>query len=407
MNTNSEIRYRWIILSLLFAATTINYFDRIVLSVLLPEIKKELTISPVNYGYILGAFQLTYTIGLLSAGYVIDRLGTKLGYLLSILLWSIAGAMHGICGSGFCLATWRGMLGLSASGNFPAAIKSVSEWFKIDDRAFATSLFNSGSSISSIVGPPLIAAIALMTGWRFTFVVFGTLGILLVGLWQFLYRKPPIANSDNIPAEHSKIKWSLLLKEKQTWGIMLGKFFTDPVWWFYLYWMPDYLNTQRDFDLKGIAIAIPMIYTLATLMGFVGGWFPGNLMRRGWSVGKARKTTMMISALFLPISAMAVVAQNPWLAILLVSLACGAHNSWSANIFTLCSDCFPSKTVGSVTGLAGFAGGLGGIIFSALIPGFVVQYFGYMPVFILMGFLHPLAYIMISIFIKEVKQVQI
>ena len=396
--------YRWVILSLLFAGTTINYLDRTVLSVLLPVIQKEIVISPVVYGYILSAFQFTYTLGLLVVGFVIDRLGTKLGYLLSIFLWSIAGAMHGFCGTGFCLAGWRGALGLTASGNFPAAIKSVAEWFNIQDRAFATSLFNSGSSISSIIGPPIIAAIALAAGWRSAFFAFGGVGFIILILWHIFYKKPETKHS---PGEAIKIPWSELLRHRETVGIMLGKFLTDPVWWFYLYWMPTYLNTQRGFDLKGIAIAIPLIYMIATLVGFVGGWTPGYLMRLGWSVDRARKTTMLVSALMLPISALAVFAANPWVAIVLVSMACGAHNSWSANIFTLCSDCFPAKAVASVTGLGGFAGGIGGILFSALIPGFLVQYFGYVPVFILMGFLHPLAFIVIKVFIKTIKQVEL
>ncbi len=404
MSYKNKNTYRWVILSLLFAGTTINYLNRNVLSLLLPVIQKEIPISPVVYGYILSAFQFTYTLGLLVVGFVIDRLGTKLGYLLSILLWSIAGAMHGLCGTGFCLAGWRGALGLTASGNFPAAIKSVAEWFQIKDRAFATSLFNSGASISSIIGPPLIAAIALAAGWRSAFFVFGGIGFILFIFWQIFYKQP---ETSYISAEKIKIPWSELLRHKESIGIMLGKFLTDPVWWFYLYWMPTYLNTQRGFDLKGIAIAIPLIYTLATLMGFIGGWAPGYLMRLGWSVDRARKSTMLVSALLLPISACAVFAANPWVAIILVSLACGAHNSWSANIFTLCSDCFPAKTVASVTGLAGFAGGIGGILFSALIPGFVVQYFGYVPVFIFMGILHPLAFIVIKFFIKTIRQVEL
>jgi ACS family hexuronate transporter-like MFS transporter len=176
---------------------------------------------------------------------------------------------------------------------------------------------------------------------------------------------------------------------------MIGKFLTDPVWWFFLYWMPTYLDTQRGFDLKSIAIAIPLIYIVATLMGFVGGWMPGYLMKKGWTVEKARKSVMMFSALLLPFTVYAVFAENHWITIILVGVACGAHNSWSANIFTMCSDCFESEQVGSVTGIAGFAGGLGGVLLSALIPGFVVQYFGYIPVFVLMGVLHPLAYVFV------------
>jgi len=401
MNNNHSGNFRWIVIVMLFAATTINYLDRIVLSVLLPEIKKEITINPMIYGFILSAFQFTYTIGLFAAGFIIDRFGTKLGYLLSMIFWSLAGAMHGLAGGGYSLAAWRALFGFTAAGNFPAAIKSVAEWFKVEDRAFATSLFNSGSSISSIIGAPLIAAIALGAGWRPTFVIFGGAGLLLAVIWQIVYKKPAVQMSERTNNEPSeKISRAQLLKNKNAIGIMVGKFLTDPVWWFYLYWMPTYLNTQRGFDLKGIAIAIPLIYTVATLMGYLGGWFPGYLMRRGWSVGKARRLAMLLSALMLPVTSFAVFSQSPWTAILLVSLACGAHCSWSANIFTMCSDCFPSKDVGSVTGLAGFAGGLGGIILSALIPGFVVQYFGYVPVFVLMGILHPLAYLFIKFFVK-------
>ena len=396
-------RYRWIILALLFAGTTINYMDRIVLSVLLPVIKEDISITPLAYGYITSAFQFTYMIGLLLFGLVIDRIGTKLGYLMSIVLWSITGAMHGLCGSGWCLAGFRGAFGLAAAGNFPAAIKSVGEWFKIDDRSFATSLFNAGASISSIIGPPLIALAALTLGWRWAFALFGAIGAILAIFWQ-LYYKTPHKQAIVVEEKSEKIGWRQLLKHKETLGIMIGKFLTDPVWWFYLFWMPDYLNTQRGFDLKGIAIAVPLIYTIATLMGFVGGWFPGFLMRRGLSVGKARKRIMLISALILPATSLAVFADNVWLAIVLVALACGAHNSWSANIFTLCSDCFPGKAVGSVTGLAGFAGGIGGILLSGLLPGFVVQNFGYAPIFVLMGILHPLAFLFIKYFVKSGAQ---
>jgi len=393
-------RTRWIILALLFAGTTINYMDRIVLSVLLPVIKEDIHITPIAYGYITGAFQFTYTIGLLLFGLVIDRFGTKLGYLISILLWSITGALHGLCGSGWCLAGNRAAFGLAASGNFPAAIKSVAEWFKIEDRSFATSLFNAGSSISSIIGPPLIALVAIAFGWRWGFILFGGIGFFLALFWGIFYKTPNMHQAV-AGAATEKPSWSQLLKHKQMLGIMIGKFLTDPVWWFYLFWMPNYLNTQRGFDLKGIAVAVPLIYAIATLMGFIGGWLPGFWIRRGLSVDKARKRIMLISALFLPVTSLAVFAVNPWLAILLVALACGAHSSWSANIFTLCSDCFPARAVGSVTGLAGFAGGLGSILLSALVPGFVVQYFGYAPIFILMGILHPLAFMFIKYFVTS------
>jgi ACS family hexuronate transporter-like MFS transporter len=403
MNQNYKSNYRWVILFLLFAATTINYLDRIVLSVLIPEIKKDLAISDIDYGHILSAFLLMYTLGFLIVGRIIDRLGTKLGYLLSIVTWSISAAMHAVCHSSLCLGIWRGALGITESGNFPAAIKAVSEWFQVKDRAFATSLFNSGASIASIIGPPMIVAIYLQSSWRWTFFVFGLMGFILVAIWNFAYKTPSISVNNN--PQNSKgekaLPWRLLLRRRETYGIMIGKFLTDPVWWFYLFWMPNYLSSQRGFDLKEIALAIPLIYINATLLSWVGGWFPGYLIKQGWDVFRARKLVMLISAACLPVTAFAVLAGNPWTAILLVSLACGAHSSWSANIFTLSSDCFPSRAVGSVTGLAGFAGGLGGLIIATLAPGYIVTYFGYVPVFIMMGVLHPLAYIAIKVMVKK------
>jgi ACS family hexuronate transporter-like MFS transporter len=405
----SETNYRWVILSLLFIATTINYSNRIVLSVLIPEIKRELNINDISFGHIISAFQITYTLGFLAAGKFIDWIGTRWGYLLSIFFWSIAATMHSLCGTPFCIAAWRGILGFTESGNFPAAIKSVSEWFPIHERAFATSLFNSGASISSIIGPPIIVMIALAAGWRWAFFTFGMIGIVLALIWPFAYKMPK-RNYDNVTNTNSlqkKYKWRLLLRYKETYGIMFGKFLTDPVWWFYLYWIPNYLDSQRGFHLKDIAIAVPLIYIIATLLGFVGGWFPGYLMQRGWSIGKARKTTMLICALLLPISATAVIVKNPWITILLVSLACSAHNGWSANIFTLVSDCFPSFAVGSVTGLAGFAGGLGGLLIATLAPGYIITYFGYIPIFFLMGILHPLAFVGITLLIRKVRVIDI
>lgn len=406
MENDYRTNYRWVILALLFAATTVNYLDRIVLSVLLPAIRDDLALTPKTYGYILSAFQFTYTIGLLLVGNVVDRLGTKLSFIVSILLYSVAGALHGLCGTAFCLATWRGVFGIAASANFPASIKAVSEWFKIKDRAYATALFNSGSSISQIIGPPIIAAVALASGWKITFVIFGAVGLGLVLFIQAFYKKPAEIIDEQISLT-AKIGWGKLLKHREAYGIMLGKFLTDPVWWFYLYWMPTYLNDERGFNLKAIGLAIPVIYILATLMGIVGGWIPKKLMAMGWDVDRARKTTMLGSAALFPFTIIAVFAGNPWIAIVLVSVACGAHNTWSANIFTLSSDCFPSKAVGSMTGLGGFAGGLGGIFFSALIPGFIIEYFGYVPVFILMGIMHPLAYVAIKLLIKQVRQIEI
>lgn len=396
--------YRWIILTLLFAATTVNYFDRIVLNVLVKDIKADLSLSDLQYGYIVTAFRFTYACGFLIAGRAVDWLGTKLGYLISILLWTISACMRGVGSSLSMLCFWQGTFGVAASGNFPAAIKSVTEWFPARQRSLATSLFNSGPSIALVVGPPIVALLMTGTGsWRWTFIIVGLTGFVLAAIWPFVYRQPKhlaVFNSANTQSKQT-IKWSRLLKHKETYGLMIGKFCTDPVWWFYIAWLPNYLYDKRNFDIKEIAIALPLIYGIAIILGNIAGWAAGYLIRKGLHPRIARKRVMFACALCMPFSALAVLADNPWVAILLVSLACSAHNGWSANIFTLVGDCFDSTAVGSVTGLIGFAGGMGGVLIAGLAPAFIIQYIGYTPIFMLMGILHPIALIFVHLFIKQ------
>lgn len=402
--------YRWVILTLLFVATTINYFDRIVLNVLVKDIKADLSLSDLQYGYIVTAFRFTYACGFLIAGRAVDWLGTKLGYLTAILLWSLSALLRGVGRSLSMLCFWQGSFGVAASGNFPAAIKSVTEWFPARQRSLATSLFNSGPSIALVVGPPIIALIMSGTdNWRWTFIIVGLTGFILAAVWPILYRQPKhLTVLNSIHTQNNKtIKWSRLLKHKETYGIMIGKFCTDPVWWFYIAWLPNYLYDKRDFNINEIAIALPIIYGIAIVLGNIAGWAAGYLIRKGLHPRVARKRVMFVCALFMPLSALAVFADNPWVAILLVSLACSAHNGWSANIFTLVGDCFDSTAVGSVTGLIGFAGGIGGVLIAGLVPAFIVQYFGYVPIFILMGVLHPVAIVFVHLFIKKGELIEV
>lgn len=402
--------YRWIILTLLFAATTVNYFDRIVLNVLVKDIKADLSLSDLQYGYIVTAFRFTYACGFLVAGRAVDWLGTKLGYLVSILLWTISACMRGVGSSLSLLCFWQGTFGVAASGNFPAAIKSVTEWFPARQRSLATSLFNSGPSIALVVGPPIVALLMTGTGsWRWTFIIVGLTGFVLAAIWPFVYRQPKHLAVFNSPDTNNKqtIKWSRLLKHKESYGLMIGKFCTDPVWWFYIAWLPNYLYDKRNFDIKEIAIALPLIYGIAIILGNIAGWAAGYLIRKGLHPRIARKRVMFACALCMPLSALAVLADNPWAAILLVSLACSAHNGWSANIFTLTGDCFDSTAVGSVTGLIGFAGGMGGVLIAGIAPGFIIQYFGYTPIFMLMGILHPIALICVHLFIKQGEPIKV
>jgi ACS family hexuronate transporter-like MFS transporter len=400
-------KYRWVILFLVFLATMINYADRIVLGVTSTELKEALSLNDIQYGYVLTAFSTLYAVGFLIAGKVIDRLGTKLGYLLSMVLWSLSGAFTGLSRGLGSLLFWRGALGITESGNFPAAIKAVAEWFPPKQRALATSLFNSGPHISLVLGPPLIAVLTLSVGWRWAFIIIGLAGLPLAIAWHFLYRHPEhldLKAAGAAAAGGESYGWVSLLRKKSTWGIMIGKFCTDPVWWFYIFWLPPFLNQKYGFDIKQIGWSMPAIYAIAILLANLAGWYTGHLMeRKGWADYKARKWVMMLCAACLPVTVLSAFTPHPVVVILLVALAAGAHSGWSANIFTLVSDSVPAQSVGSVTGMAGFAGGLGGIVIASLLPGFIVQNFGYTPILLLMGVLHPIAFLAIHLTIKPEK----
>jgi MFS transporter, ACS family, hexuronate transporter len=371
-NTNS---YRWVVLSLLFAATTINYLDRIVLGIMLPEIRKEMQLDNEAYGFITGAFQIAYTAGFLLAGKFIDRFGTKIG----------------------------SMLGLGEAGNFPAAVKSVAEWFPQKDRAFATGIFNAGTNVASMVGPPLFVVLAQWYGWRACFLLTGGLGILWLVAWMAIYRAPAAGKEAELGGP-PRVGWMDALRSRQTWGFALGKFLTDPVWWFYLYWLPPYLYDVRKFNMTEVGWALPVIYLMADFGSVGGGWLSGYLMRRGWDTMKARRGAMAVCAFSMPVAAMAAFAVSPVLAIGLVSLATAAHQGWSANLFTITSDTFPKEAVGSVTGIGGCAGGIGGFLFSAVIPGFITTHFGYTPMFILMGTMHVIAWLTIFPLLRKQEE---
>jgi ACS family hexuronate transporter-like MFS transporter len=394
---------QWRVLALLFFATTINYMDRIVFSVLLPVIRLDLHINPEQYGYLTGAFQAAYTAGFLALGKFIDRFGTRIGYAAAIAWWSLAAALHGFAGSFVSLGFWRAMLGLGEAGNFPAAVKATAEWFPKKDRAFATGCFNAGSNVASMVGPPIFFAVQKSFGWRTCFLITGGLGFVWLVFWWLLYHLPPNAQAEE--AKEPAIGWAQALRYRETWGFTVAKFLSDPVWWFYLYWLPPYFFDVRKLDLQQIAWALPVIYLMADVGSVGGGWLSGYLMRRGWEVGKARKTTMLIFACMMPIGASAVLVSNPILAIALISVAVSAHQGWSANLFTTASDVFPNNAVASVAGIGGCFGGLGGFFFSAVIPGYVVQNFGYTPVFITMGFFHLIAWLFVHFWMKDLRRI--
>lgn len=381
--------YRWWILTLLFFATTINYLDRIVFSVLVPVIRQDLKLTDQTYGLVTGIFQAAYTIGYLFMGKFIDRYGTRLGYAAATLWWSIAAALHAVARTAVDLGFWRAMLGLGESGNFPSAIKAVAEWFPPRERAYATGLFNAGTTVASIVGPPALVALSGAYGWRSSFLFTGSLGIVWLILWWFSYRAAPI---DAVEAVERQVGWMEALRQRETWGFALGKFFTDPVWWFYLYWLPLYLYDVRKFDMKQVGWILPVIYVMSGVGSVAGGWLSGALMRAGWPPGKARKTTMAICAACMPVAALGVLTPSSTGAVMLFSLATAGHQGWSANLYTTASDVFPKNAVASVIGIGGALGGVGGVLFSAVIPGYAIPLFGYRPVFLIMGVFYLFAW---------------
>jgi len=411
-------RYRWFILSLLFLVTTNNYLDRIVFSVLIPVIRDDLHISTQQYSYITASFQFAYTVGFLFMGKLIDRFGTRIGYAVSIAWWSAAACMHAVARTALQMGVWRGLLGLGEAGNFPSAIKAVAEWFPKKDRAFATGIFNAGTNVASMIGPPIFVWMAAKYGWRDCFLITGGVGFILVVIWWIVYRLPEhhrsvnaqelaYIKSDVEEAGGPKVGWLEALRYKETWGFALGKFLTDPVWWFYLVWLPPYLYDVRKFNLTEVGWALPVVYLMADVGSVGGGWLSGFLMRRGWPNHKARKTAMGICAGLMPIAAMSVLAPNPVLAIALVSIATASHQGWSANLFTTTSDVFPKQAVASVTGIGGCMGGVGGVLFSALLPGYVVSHFGYTPIFLGMGLLHLTALLVVDKLLGKMQPLQV
>ena len=424
-------KYRWTILSLVFFATTINYLDRQVISLL-----KDDYLAPMfhwtetDYANIVVVFQVLYALGMLGVGWVIDKVGTKLGYALSLAVWSIAAICHSAARNTFGFMAARGVLGVSESGNFPAAIKTVAEWFPKKERALATGLFNSGSNVGAIIAPLTVPLIALTWGWQWAFILTGAIGLIWLIFWLAIYEIPSkhkklsvseltYINSDkesiaenNTPQD--KISWFKLLTFRQTWAYFIGKFLTDPVWWFYLFWLPSFLNKQYHMTKTDVALPIAVVYTMTTFGSIFGGWLSGNFMKKGWPVYKARMTAMLIFALCVtPIVFAQYLGQfSPWYAVLIVGFAASAHQAWSANIFTTASDMFPRKAVASVTGIGGMAGAVGGILIAKL-AGFLLDYYkalgnintGYYVMFIVCGSAYLVAWVIFNILAPKMKQV--
>ena len=429
---NNIGNYRWRICALVFFATTINYLDRQVISLLKDDYLEPIFgWSESDYANIVIAFQLSYAIGLLGAGFIIDRIGTKTGYAASLIAWSVAAVVHAFARSTSGFAAARAFLGLSEAGNFPAAIKTTAEWFPKKERALATGIFNSGTNVGAILAPLTVPLIALKLGWEWAFILTGLIGFVWLIFWYAMYdvpsKHPKLSaaelayiqsdSEEEVPKESGeKVSWLKLLSFRQTWAFFFGKLLTDPIWWFYLFWLPSFLNKEYGMSKTQLAFPLAVVYTMTTFGSIFGGWLSGAFIKKGWTVYRSRKTAMFIFALFaIPVvSAQALGTINHWLAILIIGLAASAHQAWSANIYTTASDAFPKKAIASVIGIGGMAGALGGI-FIARAAGSLLDHYkalgsietGYYIMFIICGSAYLLAWTIMHLLTPRFEEVKI
>jgi ACS family hexuronate transporter-like MFS transporter len=452
--------YRWTICALLFFATTLNYMDRQVLALLLPTLQdpvKGIGLTQVQYGMIVSIFSSAYAVGLLFAGNMIDRIGTKKGYAAAVILWSFAAICHFfvtipaitnklgsdahfvaralehlplIGGSGwivnlgtlsgavigFCLV--RFVLGLGEAGNFPAAIKTTAEWFPKKERALATGIFNSGTNIGATIAPFLVGIVVLRLGWHYAFLTTGFFALVWLVLWLKIYRPPQqdphvspaeLAYINSDPPEPTvKIPWTRLFPHRQTWAFLCGKLLTDPIWWFYLYWLPGFLYAKYGLSITKMGLPLLIIYNVCTIGSVFGGWLPSKFINMGWSLNRARKTAMLIYACCMVPIMFIGRAPNIWVAIALISMATSFHQAWSCNLFTLASDMFPRRAVASVVGIGGFGGACAMMFFGTFV-GFILKMTNnnYVPVFILAGSAYLIAILTIHLLVPNLSPVNL
>jgi ACS family hexuronate transporter-like MFS transporter len=429
--------YRWLICSILFVATTINYVDRNVLSFTMlddafrhtilglpsnaPLGDKEIAEFKERMGYVDAAFKFAYAIGFVIAGWMIDKLGTRRGFSISITVWSLAGILHGFVNSVLGMSGARFLLGLGEAGNFPACIKSVAEWFPRKERSFATGLFNAGANVGIIITAACVPFIVAALGWRASFIITGALGIIVMVVWLLAFYRPEAhpkvtpaelawIRSDNEEDSGRSVRWAQLIPFKATWAFAIAKFLTDAVWWFYLTWLPSFFNDNAalttKLDLKSVGLPFIVIYLISDGGSVFFGWLATRFIHMGWSVNRARKTTMLICALCVVPIFFASMTSSIVLAIALISLATAAHQGWSANLFTTVSDMFPKRAVGSVTGIGGMMGGIGGALLAA-VAGKIIGVVGYWPLFIFASCAYLVALAIVQALVPRLEQVKL
>ncbi|WP_206238765.1 MFS transporter [Novosphingobium terrae] len=364
-------RYRWVVCGLLFAATAVNYIDRQMIGVLKPTLQSELGWDENAYSNIIFWFQMAYALGYLSFGRVVDKLGARMGYAIAIVIWTIGHMAHGFASGVASFAAARFGLGIGESGNFPAGIRAVADWFPQRERALAIGIFNAGANVGAIITPLLVPALVLWFGWRTAFFVTGIFGVAWLAAWWALYRHPSVhphvtqGELDWIRQDKAdtsvKIGWGPLLSKRETWCYAIAKFLIDPIWWFFLFWLPGYLFDRYHLDLKSFGLPLAAIYIISDLGSVAGGWMSSTMIRRGYSVNAARKLTMLVCAICVAPIWFAQSIESVWGAVLVIGLATAAHQAFSANVYTLPSDLFPRAAVGSVVGIGGTIGALGGM----------------------------------------------
>jgi ACS family hexuronate transporter-like MFS transporter len=419
-------KYRWTICTLVFFATTVNYLDRQVIGILKPVLETDIGLGEAEYGYIVSAFQFAYAIGMLLMGRVIDKLGTKLGYAFAFIGWSVAAMAHAFAKAPFGFGVARAFLGVTEAGNFPAAIKTVAEWFPKKERALATGIFNSGTNVGAILAPIVVPWLAVNWGWQSAFIATGAVGLVWLIFWFIFYEVPEkqkrlkeperrYIHSDQEEEVKESIPWLKLLRYRQTWAFFVGKFLTDPIWWFYLFWIPAWLADVRGLNIKEFGLPLVVIYSATTVGSIFGGWFSSFLIKKGWKVYRARAGAMLLFAVMvIPIMLAQSEGIGFWGAITLISIAAASHQAWSANIFTTVSDMFPKKAVASVTGIGGFAGSIGGMLV-AIFAGNILEFWkkqghiesGYLTLFIISGSAYIIAWVLFNLIAPKMKRVEL
>lgn len=409
--------FRWMILFMLFAATTINYLDRQILSILKPILDQELGWTDAQYGMIMSIFQASYAVGLTMFGWIIDKYGARMGFAISIIWWSVGALSHAFAVGVKSMGLSRVILGLGEGGNFPASIKTVTNWFSSGERVFATTLFNSGANVGALVAPATIPFIAAAWGWQSAFIAAGVLGFIWVIFWLRMPKNPRVKLAEESAAlaqaekeeARASIPWRKLLAYRQSWSLILVRFLTDPIWWFFLFWLPDFFSKHFGYNIKESALPLIVIYALVTVLSILGGTLTKFLANRGWSLNKVRKISMLIFACCV-VPVIFVQYFDMWTIVAVLGLAGGAHQAWSASVYTLGSDMFPKSDVASITGLSGMAGQIGSVLFQTAV-GFTLSWFaaqgkashGYDIIFMVCGSAYLAAFVIFSLIIPNIN----